>query len=1164
MKYLQIFAVTALSLATNLHAVNLVRDASFKAGPRLWFNETGQGNYHISRDLVPDAKDGRFVMAVHGWEKFGSVILSPPIPLAGTSFSATMDIRARGDNSDAKVELLLFDAEGQNELASFGEILPGAKWDTLAAAATLKAEEKEGRLGIRVSGRQKGVTLEVDRVGLFAGSKLEPVSDNGETFLIEASELADGKAWQAVSADGGDMYFDPAFTKTVLSGYGALPPDESGEVARTITIRQGGDYRLWVRFLQTSNMPGAFTVSLRQAGRVVAEKKLESSEGTGDPWLWRWDSLSARLEPGEAELVLSRPPEGAGGVSRRLDRFFLTNNTDYEVKDIDLRTPVYFRVTNRSEGVEPFCFWLFVRRHIGPDWYATPGMLSHGGFSLAYNLPVDPDKWLAPGESTPWVRLSDYLLPKGYNNVQMIATRLTHTEGFVRDRIQGEIEFAVGEERKIVKTVPFDQEAPRILFTLPAEPESGKDIRFGKDYLEAKETALRSVEPEAAVGANAKAAEPMRNIEISGHLSINDDMDDPALLEAEIGMMKRLGMNNTYGPVGTPENAKERSLELGLFPGFGVGDLATYHFLEAGGEAGLEEVVRAHAEALAPILDDVHRNMMADEPTAYSYEILTKSPDWTPKFQEWLRQEGVTPETLGVASWDAVTPVGPDKKELQPSMFYYTGLFRLHAMADFAKTAQAIYQKYYPATALATVNLSPTVFSGISNDEGHDEYLLFRNGGLGLMWTEDWGGYGASLQQLSSYLAMLRVAGRPDKTPLGGFLVPTGEPVTQRIKTYLWLQEGVKMLNLYAYGPSYAGIDSWSTRYEIYPELAKLGQEIRRLDPALDGVKRRPAQIAIVYNRTAGIWHDFAVNTEQDARYIHWALAHAGYDADIIPEEDIEADGLTAYRLLYLNGVQLRQEAAEKIADWVKGGGVLVGTAGAGTRDPFDRASEKLNEVFGVTSKKLLNVNSAGRPRYETRNLPNLGLAQSDGEGGVPKISYRTLGIMETLEPLPGASIILRRNGEPAGVLNTWGKGKAIRLSSLPGLAYLKEATEEDAPNLLPVNYRTELRDFIAWPAKLAGVQPVVTEKSEPLTTVTRWDHPERTILYVINYGGKPTPDFRMVIPDAAGFTTARTLQGKPVELKPVPGSPGALEIRFALDVADAVVLERLATPKSP
>ena len=98
---------------------------------------------------------------------------------------------------------------------------------------------------------------------------------------------------------------------------------------------------------------------------------------------------------------------------------------------------------------------------------------------------------------------------------------------------------------------------------------------------------------------------------------------------------------------------------------------------------------------------------------------------------------------------------------------------------------------------------------------------------------------------------------------------------------------------------------------------------------------RHQSEVAILYNRTAAIWGDQTSTSEQDGRFTHWALAHAGYDANFLAEEDIEAGKLNTYKVLYLHGPQIRRQTASKIADWVRQGGVLAGAAGAGCRDEY-------------------------------------------------------------------------------------------------------------------------------------------------------------------------------------------------------------------------------------
>ena len=96
------------------------------------------------------------------------------------------------------------------------------------------------------------------------------------------------------------------------------------------------------------------------------------------------------------------------------------------------------------------------------------------------------------------------------------------------------------------------------------------------------------------------------------------------------------------------------------------------------------------------------------------------------------------------------------------------------------------------------------------------------------------------------------------------------------------------------------------------------------------GTVRRQADVAVLYNRTSGILESYdsiekgmslAENSwERDAQFIYWALRHAGYNVDVIPEEDfndVTDDALNDYKVLYVNGVNIRQDTADTIAFWL-------------------------------------------------------------------------------------------------------------------------------------------------------------------------------------------------------------------------------------------------------
>ena len=100
--------------------------------------------------------------------------------------------------------------------------------------------------------------------------------------------------------------------------------------------------------------------------------------------------------------------------------------------------------------------------------------------------------------------------------------------------------------------------------------------------------------------------------------------------------------------------------------------------------------------------------------------------------------------------------------------------------------------------------------------------------------------------------------------------------------------------------------------------------------------------VAILYNRTASIWANGNNSSQLNGSFTHWALAHAGYDADFLAEEDVEAGQLARYKVLYLDGPQLRGWTAEAIRAWVEGGGVLFGSAGAA------RVAEAESPIAGI------------------------------------------------------------------------------------------------------------------------------------------------------------------------------------------------------------------------
>ena len=166
------------------------------------------------------------------------------------------------------------------------------------------------------------------------------------------------------------------------------------------------------------------------------------------------------------------------------------------------------------------------------------------------------------------------------------------------------------------------------------------------------------------------------------------------------------------------------------------------------------------------------------------------------------------------------------------------------------------------------------------------------------------------------------------------------------------------------------------------------------------------------------------------------------------------------------------------------------------------------------------------------------------------------LSIRETLEPLAGARTLLTdKAGRAMGTIHTFGAGRAVRVAALPGLAYLNEAMQAkdyDPDSYLPPDYRPALREFIAWPARLAGAESVA-QTSENAIEVTRYDKPGSAVLFLLNQKGTDLKSFSVSVPQAGQFTRARTASGTPVDFKK---NGETVELTLRLNQADVVVLE--------
>lgn len=1131
---------------------NLIPDASFETPTPAWFNENSSTNYYLSKSQIPGAPEGKQVLELKAWNETGTKVLSPELNIPAGAVTLTVSVRALNPTAGSKIAVALLDETGKKEIAQFVEIAlnEATAWKVLSGTVT--APGGKVLLALLPDGPSNGATIQLDKLGLFPGTSAGDITNNADWQMIEAESLAtNDKSWRIRPHFG--WYAGLPSGGSMLTGSGGVTDADNLPATTSFTIKNAGAHILWLRLLFVRPIDtGDFSISILQNGQTVSQRTIASNDAmlaaNAKPLSWIWVPIKVDLMPGTATVQFTRPAARTTWLARNIDLLLMTNLVNYQPEEAILYPQIYVRWTNTGSG-DPYCLWTFVHRNRAP-YYANAGMLGATGFSKSFFVTPDQKKWVGPGQNTPWSNLSQFLSDRG-NWVQIVATRKMHTDGFVQGVIKGKLEFALGPQKKIIRTVKFDQNAPRIQLLIPGDlSKPGAKIETGYDALQAERAALPTSNHTRKLA---------KHLDLVTFLMLQRGMDDPAIIDGEFQQLANLGFNGTYyvnADKAYPETTKNFYQKYGMQSHFGLSSGTWY--MSKNGDLTQHDVTKIDqryqkiAEENALILPDVVRMKLADEPGAPSYEVLTKSDSAQQQFRNFLRQQKVLLTDLNVTSWDQVKTVSEKEKEANPVLFYYSGLFRLQVLADVAKNRVLEKKKYFPENVKTYVNYSPP-FSWTAL--GTDPFLIQRNGGLEMGWSEDWLGYNASPEYTADTYALLRAAGQGQ--PLGGYMVAvSGGPLLQRIKYYTMVAGGARQISVYNYGPAYTGVDSWSPIYAVYPVLHDVQFELGNIDGALHGTKRRSVKIAILYNRTAAIWSSHDSSAEQDARYIRWALAHAGYDADIIPEEDIVAGKLEQYKVLYIDGIQLRQDAARKITAWVQNGGILFGGAGAATRDEFNRPSRILESTFGAKSKNLKMVSAAGRPKYELRSQKVLDTLQSTDQQHPVQLDQ--LCYSETLLPSSSAKVLFKdADGVAMGTQSTFGKGTAFRVAALPGLAYLNHAIRDknyDPNTYLPQGFDPALRDFLCLPVRLAKVQ-AVAQSNLDASEITRYDAPGRSVLFVINYAGNKKADFSMLVPDASWATKAHCADGAKVLLSKAEN--GMTRITFPLNVAGAVVLEK-------
>jgi len=210
-----------------------------------------------------------------------------------------------------------------------------------------------------------------------------------------------------------------------------------------------------------------------------------------------------------------------------------------------------------------------------------------------------------------------------------------------------------------------------------------------------------------------------------------------------------------------------------------------------------------------------------------------------------------------------------------------------------------------------------------------------------------------------------------------------------------------------------------------------------------------PATVAIFFSVVSDVWKDLDHTTLGEAKkalYLAVKKRTTAGGVDVVVEEDLTDDtaGIMAgYRTLYLVDTHISIAATAAIADWVRAGGVVFATAGAGAFDEFNRPNTRMAELLGVKRGKI--TPSKQPVELSRRDLPyatplDTVLLHTEALAGDSLPSY---GVVEAgVAPAAGTEVLasFATSNTSALTLHNVGRGAAFACSFLPSFAFLHPA----------------------------------------------------------------------------------------------------------------------------
>ena len=571
------------------------------------------------------------------------------------------------------------------------------------------------------------------------------------------------------------------------------------------------------------------------------------------------------------------------------------------------------------------------------------------------------------------------------------------------------------------------------------------------------------------------------------------------------------------------------------------------------------------------------------------------------RFRDYLKAKGINPldvlldedaaKAKGLpkeGQWELVTlPTLGEKPEESPVMrkpvlYYEQADFRYRLWyEELAAQTKAIEAKNPGKKVLCGANFSPHMNVWPDVRQWVDP---FKAGALTMSWTEDWWWQlpENSPQVYGFLLDALRLAGSYHGAPMQYYIMPFKGQSQDNLRRQhsLAFAHGAKIINHFI--TQNQAMITWDyvdqtesprTYQAIHDMIRDAGAVEDRLYPALP----KKAEIAILLSRAADTWdtadlggagHFYSAqyNVNNDERKAIWmALRHAQYPVDLITDEDVAEGKLAGYKVLYVVGAEMLSSAVKPLADWVGAGGILYATGGGGLLDEYHRDNTALYDVYGLKGHTLDRITRGIRPRRDLPRMTPLDtLLVKVPEVGLTQVELPALCYRDALEP-QNAKVLgtYKSDGSPALVSNAYGRGMVYYSGALAGLAYLTPAMPPSSA-VLPTEFPAVLRALISLPVQQARITLPVTT-NHPLVEAQYLTGPNGAIVTLTNWTEQPIDKLIVRFPGvpvksvqslrAAGYFKG-SLVAQKTGLLPVQVVDGVPQVELRLEVTDYLLVD--------